>query len=150
MIQTLLSPVLCLTLGMLSGYGMDVGPESWYAQLQRPAFNPPNWIFGPVWTILYIMLGLALARIWTIRHQKPWFLGLFMLQFSANLAWSPIFFRYHAMGLALILLIFLWAVTSCLLLLLRKNKAIFYLILPYWGWVTFAFFLNYQFYIINT
>jgi len=96
------------------------------------------------------MLGLALARIWTIRHQKPWFLGLFMLQFSANLAWSPIFFRYHAMGLALILLIFLWAVTSCLLLLLRKNKAIFYLILPYWGWVTFAFFLNYQFYIINT
>jgi benzodiazapine receptor len=138
--------LLCLSAGMLDGLYMDVGPTSWHSQLVMPWFNPPNWVFGPVWTLLYLLMGIALGKLWKNRAQNPRALVLFFIQLILNLAWSPIFFHMHKIDWALWDLMALCAVTSALLWATRKNRTIFFLLLPYMLWISFACLLNWGIY----
>ncbi|AVP87354.1 tryptophan-rich sensory protein [Candidatus Phycorickettsia trachydisci] len=138
----ILGSIYCLALGMLSGYISGSGNSEWYQNLIKPSFQPPSWIFGPVWTILYIMIGIALAKVWNTKN-----VGLFIFQLMLNLLWSPMFFRYHRIDLALLDIALLWI--NLLALIYQSNQSIRLLLTPYFLWISFAGTLNYQIYMLN-
>lgn len=140
--------LFCLTLGMLSGYIAHSGDTAWYQSLNKPDFNPPSWIFSPVWTILYIMMGIALGKIIKMKNNQT-LRHLFVIQFTCNLIWSYLFFKLHRIDLALYDLSFLWITLGALIIVSRKHKSIFWLLIPYFGWTTFAGLLNLQIYLMN-
>ncbi|MEA3051794.1 MAG: translocator protein [Sphingomonadales bacterium] len=139
---------LVLLLGTLSGrIAGSGGGNAWFDSLQKPAFMPPGWVFGAAWTILYILLGLALALILHARGARgrgP-ALALFVLQLLLNYAWSPLFFAYHEVGTAfwtIFAMILLSAATAILFGRIRRTAGL--LILPYLAWLGFAAALTWQ------
>jgi len=145
----LLVSCACLALGMASGYTGSAGEPTWYANLVKPSFNPPNWVFAPVWTVLYLMLGIALVKLWQQRLTHPWPLRLFIFQFACNLLWTPLFFYYQRIDLALLNIILLWSTLLLLLWQVRKNTLILGLLLPYTLWISFALSLTLAIYNLN-
>jgi tryptophan-rich sensory protein len=147
----IIASLICLILGMLSGYGTTSADYIWYASLKKPAFNPPNWVFAPVWTVLYIMMGIAAGKIWYNWKKKAdtASIVLFVLQFIFNLAWTPIFFYYHSIGWALVDICLLWLSLLALVIINRRYKVIFRLLLVYAIWVSFALGLNFTIYQLN-
>ncbi len=120
-------------------------PGDWYAALVKPSWNPPNWIFGPVWTLLYILMGIAAWLVWrrgeTARVGAA--LGAFVFQIILNALWSYLFFGAHRMGLALVEIVILWlAILATALLFRVHSRAAAYLLVPYLLWVGFATALN--------
>lgn len=117
----------------------------WYRGLRKPWFNPPSWIFGPVWTLLYLLMAIA---AWRVSQSAPssartWALGLFVVQLALNLAWSWIFFRLHALRGAVAEVIGLWALIAATTIACAQVDAVAsWLMTPYWAWVTFAALLN--------
>lgn len=130
--------------GLMSGSGADNG---WYRNLVKPSFNPPGWVFGVVWPILYGLQGLALAMILDARGAtgRGIAIGLFGLQFLLNLIWSPIFFARHDVSLAfwIILAMFIIA-TAATFCFWRIRRMAGLLMLPYLIWLCFAAFLNFS------
>lgn len=141
--------MIVLSLGVFSGFISNSGLSSWYLSLNKPSINPPAYVFGPVWTILYIFMGLALAKIWQMRHEHPALLIIFCIQLILNVLWSPFFFQHHQIGIALIDLMALWFFVMLLLGLSFNHLKIFFLLLPYGLWVSFALFLNYKIWVLN-
>ena len=139
---------LLVVLGSLSGIISNSGySNAWFTSLDRPDIVPPGWVFGAVWTTLYIMMGLALAMIINARGAagRGRALALFAAQFLLNLAWSPLFFGAHQVSLAfwLILAILgLTIATSFAFAAIRKTAA--WLLVPYMVWLSFASILNYK------
>jgi benzodiazapine receptor len=137
-----------LLLGILSGRlaGSGYG-NAWFDALIKPAIMPPGWVFGAAWTILYILLGLALAMILHAkgaRRRGP-AVGLFLAQLLLNFAWSPIFFAMHRVGLALIVLLAMIALSgAATLLFARIRVAAAWLMVPYVAWLVFASVLTWQ------
>jgi len=144
----LLSILICLGLGFLSGYFVKISDFSWYVSLNKPSFNPPSWVFGPVWTILYIMIGLAAVNIFKGETLYPKL--LFIIQFILNLLWSPLFFYLQRIGLALCDIAFLVISLALLIYNIRNQGYTFSLLMPYFLWVVFAAFLNYTIYVMNS
>lgn len=140
---------LCLTLGMLSGYGIQVGDGTWYASLLQPSFAPPNWLFGPVWAVLYIMMGIALGKLWNDREHSKWLLWIFAIQFALNLAWTPIFFNLQRLDWALYDICLLWLYLVIFMALSWRRRSIFMLFLPYFLWVSFATVLYFNIFKLN-
>jgi benzodiazapine receptor len=135
--------IFCLTFGILSGYLVNAGKSDWYFDLIKPSFNPPSWIFAPVWSILYIMMGIGFGKILNLKGVvKKLLLPLFIIQFLLNLIWSPLFFYYHRIDLALYDICALWLTISGLIIVARNIKIILLLFLPYFCWVSFALVLN--------
>lgn len=144
---------LALFLFFTVGGGILIGtinlPGEWYAALAKPPFNPPNWIFGPVWTILYMMIAVAGWRSWERRFEGPatqiWF-----AQLGLNFLWSPVFFSMHLMGFALVIIIVLLVL---ILLFIRlswfRDSLAALLFIPYALWVAFASILNASLFILN-
>lgn len=134
----------CLVLGMASGFFTSTSVGTWFPTLQKPSWNPPGWIFGPVWTILYLLMGIALAYIWHSNHpKKELAITVFIIQFILNLAWSFIFFHQRQIGIAFIEILILLVVlvfTTLLFFLIRSRAG--YLLVPYLLWVAFASVLN--------
>ena len=133
---------LVLLLGTISGSLAGAGDGNrWFDALAKPALMPPSWVFGAAWTVLYILLGLALAMLLHARGAR-WreaAIALFLVQLALNYAWSPLFFAFHQIGWALALLGAMIALTVALIVLawrIRKLAAL--LILPYLGWLGFA------------
>jgi benzodiazapine receptor len=145
----ILGALLCLSLGFVSGYRGNAGGSLWYAQLNKPSFNPPGWIFGPVWTILYICMGIALVKIWKQKSSQAVSLFLFTVQLVLNIIWTPIFFACNQIGLALSIIIALWLSLLGLLFSVLQNRVAFLLLLPYFLWVSFALILNYSLFLLN-
>ena len=124
-----------------SATAVFVSTGGWYTGLAKPAWNPPDWIFGPVWTVLYAMMAVAAWRVWLhggwARQKNA--LGLFLLQWTLNALWTPLFFGLHRPG---------WALAEILVLLLtirsfwRVDRPAGLLLLPYIAWVSFATVLN--------
>jgi tryptophan-rich sensory protein len=141
--------IICLTLGILSGILSGSGDSEWYQQLLKPEFNPPSWIFAPVWTILYIMMGVALGDIWTQRESYKILLILFVVQLLLNLAWSPLFFWFHRIDFALYDLILLWLVIIIFMFHARRLNRVMILFIPYFLWVSFALVLNLNINLLN-
>lgn len=139
----------CLILGLLSGFAIEPNAYLWYETIQKPLFNPPNWIFGPVWSILYLMMGAALGKIMKAPSENKGLVILFVVQFALNLVWTPLFFYLHRIDLALYDLCLLWLSLCFWMALTRNNRVLFLLFLPYFLWVSFAFFLNWNLYQLN-
>jgi len=127
---------------------------SWYASLSKPSFNPPSWVFGPVWTILYALMGIAAFLVWRKgldRKDVKIALGIFLGQLVLNSLWSIIFFGYQNPGAAFIEIIFLWlAIIATMYVFSKISKPAAWLLLPYILWVTFASFLNYSIWRLNS
>ncbi|MBI5530970.1 MAG: tryptophan-rich sensory protein [Candidatus Doudnabacteria bacterium] len=127
---------------------------SWYTELVKPSFNPPSWVFGPVWTTLFLFMGIAAFLVW----QKGWdrkqvkiALAVFMAQLVLNVAWSAIFFGQRNLGGAFAEIIILWlAILANIILFVKISKKAAWLLVPYILWVSFAGFLNFTIWQINS
>ncbi|MCX5923936.1 MAG: tryptophan-rich sensory protein [Candidatus Dependentiae bacterium] len=145
----IIASILCLLGGMLSGYIADAGDSSWYVSLDKPTFNPPSWIFGPVWTVLYVMMGWGLGIIWKNRFEYKTLLIWFGIEYFFNVSWAPLFFYFHRIDLALLDLFLMWCSLLICMILAWRLRAVFMLLLPYMMWTSFAFVLNFNIYILN-
>lgn len=143
----LLSVFLSIGLGFLSGLPVKFSDFSWYIGLSKPSFNPPSWVFGPVWTVLYCMIGLAAVPIF--RGEKLYLKLLFIMQFIFNLTWTPLFFYLQRVDLALLDIVLLLISLAILIYSVHNQKYVFSLLVPYFVWVLFATFLNYKIYVMN-
>ena len=124
-------------------------PGSWYAGLNKPSWNPPPWIFGPAWTLLYTLMAVAAWLVWKrAGFTRP--LALYFVQLALNAAWTPIFFGAHELGWALIEIVTMWiAIALTLISFFRVNRAAGWLLAPYLAWVTFATALNFTLWKLN-
>lgn len=148
--------VLCilipLAVGGLSGYLTTSNIASWYATLVKPSFNPPNNIFGPVWSVLYLLMGISfyLALNNAKPENKSKIIFVFAIQLVLNFFWSIIFFNLHQLGFALTEIVFLWiSILAMIITFYKTNKLAAYMNVPYLLWVSFATFLNYSLYHLN-
>lgn len=146
---------ILLLVGLGATSGGLFGPDAWYAALLKPTWNPPSWVFGPVWTLLYAMMAVAL---WVVRREPESEDGLrrraqilFAIQFALNMAWTPLFFELHSPGLAFAEICLLWgALLSTVLAFGRVRPLAGYLLLPYLLWVSFALVLNGTIWLMNS
>lgn len=137
--------VVCEGVGVLGGLWTAPEIGGWYRTLAKPSFNPPGWIFGPVWTTLYLLMAIAAWAVTELppSRQRTLGLGLFLLQLALNLAWSWIFFHKHAIGAAAVEVALLWcAIGAATIVFSRVSATAAWLMVPYWAWVTFASILN--------
>ena len=139
--------VTCVVIGAIAGLLTQKGVDTWYTTIQKPSFNPPNWVFAPVWSTLYVMMGIAAGLVWhEMDRQKETVrkaLKFFAIQLALNALWSFLFFGLHNPMLALIEIILLWLMIYETFVQFNKvNKISGYLFIPYLLWVTFALTLN--------
>lgn len=152
-IKFIISIFLPLFAGTIGSAFTFTGIDSWYSVLNKPGFNPPNWIFGPVWTTLYILMGISLYLIWSKglkdKYIKKSF-KIFIIQLIFNSLWSVVFFGMQSPGLALFIIIVLWSLILTLIIrFYRINKLAAFLLIPYILWVSFASVLNYSIWTLN-
>jgi benzodiazapine receptor len=151
--RSVLGAIVALALTFGAGYiGSTFPIDEWYAALSKPAWNPPNWLFGPVWGVLYLLIAVSAWLVWRkaglARASAP--LGLFAVQLGLNAAWSWIFFGRHEIGLALIEILILWvAILGTIIAFWRLNPVSGYLMVPYILWVSFASVLNFAIWRLN-
>lgn len=147
-----LAGFLVVTLAV-SSIGVLFPPGNWYAELVRPRFAPPNWLFGPVWITLYVMMAVAAWLVWRADapddHRHP-ALTAWGVQLALNAAWTPLFFGAHAMGLAFLEIFLLGvAILVTIRYFLRVRPLAAALLVPYLLWVAFATALNGAFWLLN-
>lgn len=127
---------------------------TWYATLVRPSFSPPNWVFAPVWATLFALMGIAAFLVWQKgirRHDVKLALGIFAVQLVLNTLWSVIFFGLHAPGFAFAEILLLWAaILATIIAFARVSWPAAWLLAPYILWVSFAGYLNYCIWLLNT
>ena len=133
----------------IGGFTTASFKEPWYSEIILPSFNPPSWVFPPVWTILYIMMAVAIWKIW-IHSFDTKILKLYFIHLFFNSTWSIVFFGFHQIGLALInlviILIFIILLMKCYFF---KDKISFYLMIPYLLWSSYALILNSSIFLYN-
>lgn len=144
--------VLALFVAAVLGCGLLIGyttaPDGWYAALVKPGFNPPAWVFAPAWTVLYLMIAVAGWQVWRrnfTRLQQLWWLSL-----GLNFLWSPVFFGLQHIGAALLVIALMdLAVLAFMWLAWPRDKAAFWLFVPYAGWLCYATLLNSAIFMLN-
>lgn len=144
---------LAVFLLFVLGGGLVIGyltaPGEWYGSLKKPAYNPPACLFGPVWTVLYLMIAVAGWRLWRRRPNSPESI-LWWLQMALNFSWSPVFFSAHRIDIALAIILLLLAVILCVVALAwRRDRPAAILFIPYAAWVAFASLLNASLLVLN-
>jgi len=152
-IKLFISVGICLAAGGIGGFFTAQSVGSWYMTLHKPFFNPPNWVFGPVWTVLYIMMGIALYIVWhkrSIAEESKWPYVLFVIQLLLNVGWSAIFFGFRSIGGGMLIIIVLWlAIIMTIRQFQQRSKVAAWLLIPYVLWVSYACALNYSFWRLN-
>jgi len=151
--KLLVSLILPLGVGFTAGLLTAKAIPEWFATLNKPSFNPPAYLFGPVWTTLYSLMGVSMFLIWntpkTKMRQKA--LIVFGIQLFFNFWWSILFFSFHAIFLSIIDILLMWFLILYMIFLFKKIKPIAaYLQIPYLLWVTFATVLNISIYFLNS
>lgn len=160
LIALVLSVALPLVLGGAGGVITASAIPGWYAELAKPSWNPPSWLFGPVWTILYVAMGIAAWRIWslgTARDASPTVeagvrsaLLVYGIQLLLNASWTPVFFGLKRVDLALVIIVLmLAAIVETVRRFNRLDRPAAALLLPYLAWVTFATMLNASIWLLN-
>ena len=153
LIKLIISVAVCLAIGFFGSIATMPSIPTWYAGLQKPAFNPPVWIFGPVWTALFIMMGIAAFLVWDKGiedNNVKIALAIFGCQLALNLLWSVLFFGIHSPLLAFIDIIFLWlAIVWTIVRFYGISRPASYLLVPYILWVSFASILNFSIFLLN-
>lgn len=151
--KLLISILVPLAVGMLSGYLTHDGVTGWYVTAAKPAFNPPDWIFAPVWIALYISMGIALYLVWKSNAEarvKKMAVLAFAVQLVLNFCWSFIFFKMQEPGWALVEIIALWsAIVWMIVVFTRARSVTGWVLAPYLLWVSFAVLLNYNIWELN-
>ena len=143
---------LCLLVSAAGGVVTATSVDTWYQALAKPSFNPPDWIFAPVWTTLYFLMGVSGWRIWRRRASRATrgALALFGLQLFFNFAWSVLFFGFQRIDLALIDIVILFvAIVANMILFWRIERLATLLLVPYAAWVVFAIVLNVSIWLLN-
>jgi len=144
--------LVCFAAAGLGSVATTPNIPTWYATLAKPSWNPPNWLFGPVWTVLYICMAVAAWLVWRqggLRQARTP-LMLFAVQLALNAAWSWIFFGFHLPGAAFIeILVLLTAIAATTIAFWFRSKAAGILMVPYLGWVAFASVLNFTIWRLN-
>ena len=151
-IKLLLLLLLPLTVGAVSGYFSVSAIGSWYSTLNKPSWNPPSWIFGPVWTVLYLVMGYSSFRIAEKEKtkQRNKALAIYAVQLFFNFWWSILFFSMHQIGIALVEIIILWILIVVMILNFRRVDTLSaFLNIPYLLWVSFASILTATIYTLN-
>jgi translocator protein len=142
-----------LAVGSLSGLATASSIETWYATLEKPSFNPPNWIFGPVWTLLYVFMGIAAGMVWNAHHDRGQVrsaLRLYIVQLVLNASWSLVFFSLRSPEGALVnIALLLIAIVLCIRAFHMVQRRAAYLLYPYLAWVSFATVLNASIAVLN-
>jgi len=134
--------LLCFASASLGAFFM---PGEWYAALRKPAWNPPGWVFGPVWSVLYAMMAISAWLVWRQggwgEQRKP--LLIFLAQLALNAGWTPLFFGLQRPGIAFAEIIVLWLAIVCTIAAFwRVHRTAAWLLVPYLAWVSFAAVLN--------
>jgi tryptophan-rich sensory protein len=133
----------------IGGYTTASFKEPWYSEIILPSFNPPSWVFGPVWTILYVLMSVAAWSTWKKKFDKK-ILLIYFVHLFFNAIWSIIFFGFHEIGLALIdLVIIIFFIILLMKIYYRDNLISFYLVIPYFLWSSYALILNTSIYFLN-
>jgi tryptophan-rich sensory protein len=152
-LSLVLSILLTLGAGVVGSISTMKEIPGWYAGLVRPTLAPPNWIFGPVWTTLYILMGIAAWLVYEAGIEKPEVrtaLAVYVLQLALNALWSYLFFGLHDLRLAFFELLALWLMIALTIgLFYRISPVAAYLLVPYIAWVSFAGYLNWSFWMLN-
>lgn len=151
--KLVISILICIGVGAIAGYVTSGESSSdWYINLQKPSFQPPSWLFSPVWTLLYILMGVALWKVWKKPNSRERNIAItiFFAQLLFNFLWSIIFFNWHGVGMALIDILILWVlILSTIFSFGKLSKTAAWLLVPYISWVTFASILNYSIWQMN-
>jgi len=146
--------LVCLGVSYLGSLMTTPSISTWYASLQKPPFNPPNWIFAPVWLSLFVLMGLSAFLVWDrglARKDVRVGLGLFVAQLALNLAWSGLFFALHSPPWAFVDIIALWVlILLTIIWFFKTSKIAGILMIPYILWVSFASVLNLAVVILNS
>ena len=149
----IISILLPMIIGGISGSFTSASINTWYVTLNKPWFNPPNWIFAPVWTLLYLMMGIAFYIIWkseAVNAVKQTAVILFSAQLLVNFLWSLIFFYLKHPGLAMLDIILMWILIVATIFSFGKiSSTAAWLMLPYICWVSFAMILNFYLWKLN-
>lgn len=141
---------LCEAVGIIGSFFTINSISSWYSTLNKPFFSPPNWLFGPVWTLLYLLMGIAIFLILEKRKKIKKAVQLFLIQLALNFMWSPVFFGLKSplLGLFNIVLMLIFIVLTTKEFY-KINKTSAYLMMPYLAWVSFATLLNLAILLLN-
>jgi len=146
MIKFVISILTCQSAGIIGSFFTFPAIQEWYAFLNKPAFNPPNWVFAPVWTILYTLMGIAMFLVWTKGLHVPGVkkaLSVFLFQLVLNSLWSIVFFGAHSIIGGFVIILILWsAIVWTIVQLFSVSKWAAALLIPYILWVSFAVILN--------
>lgn len=149
----IISLLIPLAIGFTASLVTRPEIPGWYAALQKPSFNPPPWLFAPVWTGLYIMMAIAAYLVWAKRNRAAAFYtatSIYCIQLLLNFSWSIVFFGMHQVFWALIIIILLWvSIVLNMIWFHRFSKTASWLLVPYLLWVSFASVLNLYIYLLN-
>lgn len=142
--------------GVIGAMYTTAAVTGWYLTLARPVLNPPSWVFAPVWTLLYTLMGIAAYLVFKTKTTKAnrgyleWGLTIYVVQLIMNVWWSILFFGQHRLFEATVEIAALWVVILATLIMFAKVKPLAgWLLLPYLGWVTFASYLSYAYWLLN-
>ncbi|ODS36627.1 TspO protein [Candidatus Altiarchaeales archaeon WOR_SM1_SCG] len=148
------SIIICLSAGFIGSIFTMDSISTWYMEIEKPFFNPPNWVFAPVWTTLYILMGISLYIVWKNGIEKEGVkiaLTLFGVQIVLNTLWSILFFGMKSPLYAFVEIIILWAaILLTIIKFMKISKTAGYLLVPYILWVSFAAVLNFSIFILNS
>ena len=152
-IRLVVSVVLCQAAGIIGSLFTTPAINSWYAGLRRPAFAPPNWVFAPVWTTLYLLMGISLFIVWDSgveKHAVKRAIAIFGVQLLLNALWSYLFFGLRSPLMGLIEILVMWVMIFLTMLMFFKiSKKAALLLVPYLIWVSLASYLNYSILVLN-
>lgn len=152
-LKLVVSVLVCQGAGLAGSLFTSPAIPTWYATLQKPSFNPPNWVFAPVWSLLFLLMGISLYLVWSkgFEHKKTkTALFIFIVQLVLNILWSILFFGLQSPLYAFIEIIILWlAILMTIITFYKISKIAAYLLLPYILWVSFAAVLNFSILILN-
>lgn len=150
---------VCELAGIVGSFFTAPEIPTWYSTLAKPMLNPPDWVFAPVWTILFALMGVAAFLIWSAyakasdgqaKRTIKIALGVFLGQLVLNSFWSIVFFNWHSLSGAFAVIILLWlAILTTIIYFAKISKATFWLLLPYIVWVSFAAYLNIGLWMLN-
>jgi tryptophan-rich sensory protein len=154
LISLLLAVLTVEVVGASGAIFTSQGLGTWYDSLVRPGIAPPNWVFGPVWTTLFVLMGVAVWLVWRRAEEAPGAariaIAVFAVHFAFNLGWSAAFFSLQRLGLALAVILVLWGlILATIGAFARVDRRAAALLLPYLLWVSFATLLNYRFWVLN-
>jgi tryptophan-rich sensory protein len=148
-----LSVLACLAVGFISGAATSSSVDTWYAALEKPSFTPPNYLFAPVWTVLYVCMGVAAGVVWSRGFHHRWVktaLYFFVFQLVFNALWSLVFFGTQNTGMGLVVISIL---IPLIVITIRKFRVVSikgaWLMVPYLAWVSFAWVLNFEIWRLN-